>query len=518
MNAFSQRTRSLWMPTRPEREAVLTENLSVDVAVVGAGIAGLTTAYFLQKAGQSVALLDCGPPGGGMTARSSGHLTCALDDRWADLIELRGIDEARLAAESHADAIDTIERLCTREQIDCDFARLDGFLFLAPGDPPSLLEQEIEAAHRVGLDSVTWAERAPLPGYDSGRCLRFPHQGRFNPLKYTGGLLHAFKRAGGRAFEARVIDVRRGPVPVVETEIGRRVAARAIVVATNVPFNDRVTIHTKQAPYRTYVIAGAVPKGSAPDALCWDTPDPYHYTRLQPGTEHDMLIVGGEDHKTGQAADMDERFALLEAWARERFPELGRVDFRWSGQVMEPVDYVGFIGPIPGDENVYIATGDSGMGLTHGTIAGRLICDAILGHANRWAPLYDPGRITPKAARTFARENLNVAARFVDYVSAGDAPDVQHIPAGTGAVVRQGLRKVAAYRDRDGVLHERSAICTHLGCIVQWNPTEECWDCPCHGSHFAPDGTVLNGPAVKPLAPVERSEPHASKDSISASD
>jgi glycine/D-amino acid oxidase-like deaminating enzyme/nitrite reductase/ring-hydroxylating ferredoxin subunit len=484
----------------------LAQSLRSDVVVIGAGIAGLSVAYLLTRAGQSVTVLDAGPIGGGMTARTTAHLSAALDDLYQDLISVRGLDAARLAAASHGAAIDLIEQIQDKEKIACDFARLSGFLFRQPGESLEILESELDAAHRVGLTGVGWADRAPIPGVDSGRCLRFPQMGRFHPLKYLAGLAEAIVRDGGRFCTARAVSVSGdGRTATVETEAGHSVTARAAVVATNSPINDRVTIHTKQAPYRTYVVTAALPRGAVEDALYWDTGDPYHYVRLQPGSAEDWLIVGGEDHKTGQADDMDRRFARLEAWMRERFPQAGEIRYRWSGQVMEPIDYLGFIGRNPGDaQNVFIATGDSGMGITHGTIAGMILSDLILGRQNTWASLYDPARVSVKAGAEFVSENLNVAAQLTEYVTGGDISSLRSLRPGEGAVIRRGLRKVAVYRDPQGVLHERSAVCTHLGCIVAWNPLERCWDCPCHGSQFSPDGEAINGPAFKPLAAIER--------------
>lgn len=508
MNSLSQRTRPLWIAAAPRTEApALAEDVRADVAIVGAGIAGVTIAYLLARAGRSVVVLDAGPIGGGMTARTTAHLSAALDDRYEELIRLRGLDHARRAAASHSAAIDLIEQIQQGEAIACDFARLDGYLFLAPGGDPGLVDREADAARRAGLTAVAVAARAPFSGEDSGRCLRFPRMGRFHPLKYLDGLVRCIGRDGGRFFTARAVSVAGGDAAVVETDAGPRVTARAAVVATNSPINDKVAIHTKQAPYRTYVIAGRVPRGAVTDALFWDTADPYHYVRLQPDEDgrHDILISGGEDHKTGQADDMDARFARLEAWTRARFPELGAVEAHWSGQVMEPIDYVGFIGRNPGDApNVYIATGDSGMGITHGTIAGMVVSDLILGRDNDWVSLYDPARLTPKAAGEFVSENLNVAAQLTEYVTGGDIASLRELGPGDGAVVRRGLRKVAVYRDESGLLHESSAVCTHLGCIVTWNPLEGCWDCPCHGSQFSPEGAVLNGPAHTSLTPHER--------------
>ncbi len=273
-------------------------------------------------------------------------------------------------------------------------------------------------------------------------------------------------------------------------------------MATNSPINDRVAIHTKQAPYMTYVIGARIPSGSVPKGLYWDTEDPFHYVRLQKlSAREDCLIVGGEDHKSGQADDTGERQGRLDAWARERFPMIESIAYTWGGQVMESLDGLAFIGRNPGDENVYVATGDSGVGMTHGTIAGMLLTDLILGRENPWTALYEPSRQVPLAAGTFLRENVNVAAQYADWLTPGDAANAREIPFDSGAVVRRGLAKLAVYRDSDGRAHALSAVCPHLGCLVQWNDAEKTWDCPCHGSRFDKRGKVVNGPANSNLPP-----------------
>jgi Rieske Fe-S protein len=235
--------------------------------------------------------------------------------------------------------------------------------------------------------------------------------------------------------------------------------------------------------------------------------DPYHYVRLQELDDaNEVLISGGEDHKTGQATDFDRRYEEIEKWTRLRFPEANEIAFRWSGQVMEPVDHLAYIGRNPHDsDNVFIATGDSGMGMTHGTIAGMLLTDRILGRPNPWEKLYDPGRVakSTSAVATYVQENLNVAKEYVELASGGDVSNVEEIAPGTGAVMRRGLTKVACYREPDGVLHEYSAICPHLKCVVHWNDFEKTWDCPCHGSRFDCFGQVVNGPANSNLPVVE---------------
>jgi Rieske Fe-S protein len=288
----------------------------------------------------------------------------------------------------------------------------------------------------------------------------------------------------------------------VALEDGRQIHAQHVIVATNTPFIDRVKMHTKQAAYRTYVVGLAVPSGVFPSVLLWDLEDPYHYVRVVRGRDGggDVLIVGGEDHKTGQAENPAARFEKLTQWAREHFSGLGDVKYRWSGQVMEPIDGLAYIGRNPGDKNIYVVTGDSGNGMTHGTLAGMIISDLIAGRENSWAALYDPARKTLKAADSFLHENANVVGHLVkDWLSRGEVKERNEIPPGSGALLREGLEMLAVYRDTDGQFVELSAACTHLGCVVQWNEVESSWDCPCHGSRFAPDGAVLCGPAPKPL-------------------
>lgn len=498
-----------WTDAKLPDYPALQANVTADVCIVGAGISGLTTAYLLAREGRSVVVLDDGPIAGGMTGATTAHLATELDDRYFEIERLRGEDGSRLAAESHSAAIDRIEAIVAEEKIDCDFERLDGFLFLAPGDGRETLERELAAAHRAGLKDVKWVERAPL-SFETGACLRFPRQGQFHPLKYLGGLAKAFVRLGGRIFLKTHADQIEGGDSARVAAGKFEVTAGAVVVATNSPINDKVIIHTKQAPYMTYAIGALVPPGSVKVGLYWDTDDPYHYVRLQRleggkgKAGYDCLIVGGEDHKTGQADDVLERHERLESWARERFPMIERVAFTWGGQVMDSFDGLAFIGRNPMDkENVYIVTGDSGMGMTHGTIAGILLTDLIAGRKNPWTELYEPSRKVLGSAREFAKETLNVAAQYGDWLTAGDVESTREIERDSGAVVRRGLAKFAVYRDSSGKLHKRSAVCPHLGCLVHWNGAEKTWDCPCHGSRFDKLGKVFNGPANTDLAPAD---------------
>jgi len=506
MPSDSGATTSFWMddglPTFPRLDA----NASVDVCIIGAGIAGLSTAYQLARAGRAVLVVDDGPPGGGETGRTTSHLVTALDDRYHELERHHGKEGARLAAQSHAAAIDCIEAICDEEHIACDFCRVHGYLFAPSENDAKDLDKELEAAHRAGLVAVQRVDRPPLSTFDLGPALQFPRQGEIHPVRYLKGLADALVRRGGRIHgETHAAEIHDGHPARVVTRDGHTITASAVVVATNTPINDRVAIHTKQAAYRTFVVGMKIRRGSVPRAQFWDTLDPYHYVRIAGDLDddHQLLIVGGEDHKTGQANDADQRHARLAQWARERFPVIGEPLYRWSGQVMEPIDGLAFIGLNPGDRHVYIATGDSGNGMTHGTIAGMLIADLIAGRSNPWEKLYDPSRKPLASAGEFAKENANVAVQFKEWLTAGDVSDIGEVRPGCGAVLRSGLHKIAVYKDDIGHVEAFDATCPHLKCIVEWNGAERTFDCPCHGSRFDRQGKVINGPANVDLTPVK---------------
>jgi glycine/D-amino acid oxidase-like deaminating enzyme/nitrite reductase/ring-hydroxylating ferredoxin subunit len=503
MKSESSNTVSVWMETADlPQPGFLTPDAACDVCIVGAGIAGLTTAYLLAREGRRVIVVDRASIGGGETSRTTAHLAYVIDDGFQEIERLHGVEGLRTHVQSHRLAIERIEQIVREENIDCAFTRLDGYLFSPDADGADYIHKEREAAQRAGIDNVEPLDRLPL-GFRTGPVLRFPGQAQFHSLKYLAGLVPAITRLGGQIFSHTAVERVDDGKPVrVSVGGGHVVECAAAVIATNSPINDVLAIHSKQAPYRTYAIGARIPKGAVPLALYWDTEDPYHYVRLHPADDHDVLIAGGEDHKTGEGYPK-AAFAKLEKWTRDRFPQLGAVHYRWSGQVMEPVDAVAFIGRNPFNKNVYVATGDSGMGITHGTIAGILLTDLIQERNNSWAELYDPSRKTLRAAVEFAKENLNVAAKYAEWLTGGEMDSPEQIPVGEGAVLRSGASKVAAYRDPAGALHTCSAVCTHLGCMVAWNPAEKSWDCPCHGSRFDAYGKVIGGPAVTDLKRLE---------------
>jgi glycine/D-amino acid oxidase-like deaminating enzyme/nitrite reductase/ring-hydroxylating ferredoxin subunit len=502
-----------WLQSTPALTFQSLQNdTETDVLVIGAGIAGLSTAYCLAKSGRKVVLIEDGLIGSGESGRTTAHLTNALDDRYYELQHLFGAENAKLIAQSHTEAINWVEQLVKTENIDCDFTRVDGYLFQHPSDSFDTLEKEFDAARQAGLDIELLNT---VPGIPNAKqpCLRFPQQAQFHIMKYLNGLADAFVKKGGQIFtNTHASSIKEGEVIANDHTI----KANYIVVATNTPVNDLVAMHTKQFPYRTYVIAGLMPKGTLKPALWWDTGNhdskwityPYHYVRLQPYNElYDLLLSGGEDHKTGQAdtenIPEENRYARLIEWTRSQFPAMGEVVYHWSGQVMEPLDSLAFIGRNPGNDHIYIITGDSGNGMTHGTIGGLLITDLINEKENPWAEVYKPTRVPLKVAGSYIKEALSMAGQYADWVSKADLGSIDELANGKGAIVSSGLKRLAVYKNDQGRVEVFSAACPHLGCVVQWNADEKTFDCPCHGSRFSKEGVVLNGPAISGLKKIE---------------
>lgn len=499
---------SYWLASvQPMSTGKLTRDIETDVVVVGGGIAGVSVAYNLCLSGYKTALVEDGNIGSGETGRTSAHLVSALDDRFYDLEEMYGSESTRIIAESHSRAIDFIEENIEREAIDCDFERVPGYLFLHRNDRHDALILEFEAAKKAGLDVEELKE---IPGVnEQGRSLRFSRQAQFHPLKYVKGLCEAIIERGGEIYtntHAQEINS-----DGIITEEDHRITAKHIVVATNSPVNNKLMLHLRQYPYRTYVVAMHVKKGALPHALWWDTGDPevnadfqpYHYVRVQPyDDQYELLIVGGEDHQTGLADATDQgpemlRYARLEQWARKRFPVENTI-YRWSGQVMETIDALGYIGRNPLDkDNVYVVTGDSGNGLTNASIAAILIPALIEGKDHPWKELYSPSRFKLfTAGKVFVKE---VIGGMTDYLKTRPKDTGRHalaeLHSGEGKIIEMRGRKYAVYKDDRNMLHFVSAECTHLKCVVKWNGDEKTWDCPCHGSRFTFEGKVINGPA-----------------------
>lgn len=490
---------SLWSSTATlPAYAPLTENEDVDVAIVGGGITGLTAAMLLAESGKRVVLLEARTIGSGVSNRSTVHMTEMLDTRYSEIESSFGKEGARLVAQSSRAAIDRVTALAGQLRIACGHARKPGWLYTERDEDVEALKAEIEAAKRAGL-SVTRHERAPLP-FSTRLALCVADQLQVHIARYLAGLAEAATDRGVAIHEwTRVLTIEDGEPCLLHTERGHIVRAKHVFCATHAPLN-RVFLQTKIAAYRSYVVTYRDAAG-VPDGLYWDTADPYHYMSPFAIDGTTWLLVGGEDHKTGTTKNTAERLDALDAWTRSRLP-VGEPTHRWSAQVEEPVDGLPFIGRNSLSENVFVATGFSGNGTTFGTIAAMMFADAILGRESPWRELYAATRVKPVAsAVTYATENVDFPMHLVsDRVAPPEAKTVDEVAPGQGKTVRVNGERLAVYRDPAGHLHAVSSVCTHLGCLVKWNGAERTWDCPCHGSRFSIDGTVLDGPATRPLA------------------
>jgi glycine/D-amino acid oxidase-like deaminating enzyme/nitrite reductase/ring-hydroxylating ferredoxin subunit len=501
------RSESLWLATAPAPlYPTLDRDLEVDVAIVGAGITGLVAAWRLARMGRRVAVLEQARIAGGETGHTTAHLTALVDTRYRQIERDFGREGARLVAKSNMDAIEWIERTAGALGIDAGFSRVPGYLYSERNSDIGRIRRETEAARRAGLDAHA-TRQVPLPFRTAGG-MRLEHQAQFHPRTFLLPLAERIQRKGGLIFEqTHVTSVADGEPCRVETNRGM-VTARDVIVATDVPLNWAALI-TKLPAYRTYAIAVQL-EDPLPAGLFWDTDDPYHYTRTQRTSEGEFVIIGGEDHKVGTETETTACFDRLEAYARERF-HLSRVAYRWSGQVLEPIDGLPYIGLNTGAHHVYVSTGYSGNGMSWGTVGGLVTSDMVLGRHTPYVQLYKATRIKPLAgAYDFVRENLDFPKYLAsDRLTNADAEgtDPSAVPAGGGRILAIEGRKYAVYRDPQGTLHTLSPICTHMHCDVAWNAAETSWDCPCHGSRFSPDGDVLHGPAVKPLAKADL--PHA---------
>lgn len=463
-------TAPLWSHTASmPRFPKLEHDEEVDVAVVGAGITGLTTAYLLTLEGKRVAVLERARCAQVDTGHTSAHVTMVTDLRMAELIATFGRDHAQAVWDAGLAAMATIDAIVRAEKIDCDFAWVPGYLHAPHGIPSETGQQfrdEAVAAASLGFDA-TFAADVPFVG---GPGVRFGRQARFHPRKYLAGVAQAVADRGGMIFEhTDVQEFSDAPLAVVASD--RTLVCDDIVLATHTPLMGNTSLpratmfQTKLALYTSYVVAAEVEKGAVPDALFWDTADPYHYMRLEPLRDRDLVIFGGEDHKTGQTEDTRACFDRLERALAALLPD-ARVTHRWSGQVIETPDGLPYIGDTASHQ--FAGTGFSGNGITFGTLTGMMAADRIAGRQNPWTDLFDPGRTKIRGgAWDYVKENKDYPFYMM--------------------------------RDQLTRRYREAPVCTHMGCTVEWNAAEETWDCPCHGSRFRPDGRVIAGPAESPI-------------------
>jgi glycine/D-amino acid oxidase-like deaminating enzyme/nitrite reductase/ring-hydroxylating ferredoxin subunit len=481
----------------------LESDARVDVVVVGAGITGLTTAYLLASAGKSVAVLERGQCAGVDTGHTTAHLTMVTDKRLSELARSLGRSHAQAVWDAGLAAIAQIDAIVREAKIACAFEWNVGYLHAPAGqanrEHATFFTEEATLASELGFDA-SFIDDVPVVG---GPGIRFDGQARFHPRKYLAGLATAVISLGGRIYEhSGVEEFSREPLGVKVND--HTVTCDDIVIATHNPLVGlsstaaATLFQTKLALYTSYVVAGRVPRGAVPDALFWDTADPYRYLRLDRQPDHDVVILGGEDHKTGQASDTRVCHARLEQALTAMIPSV-QISHRWSGQVIETPDGLPYLGRTV--DHQYVATGFAGNGMTFGTLGAVIACDGILGRRNPWAELFSPDRTAIRHGLwDYIKENADYPYYLIrDRFAGAESRSWREIERGRGKVIERNGAKVAAYRDLSGEAVLRAAVCTHMGCIVGWNESERTWDCPCHGSRFMPDGQVLAGPAESAL-------------------
>ena len=498
-------TNSYWLDTTPSpRFSPLKEDLAVDVLIVGAGITGVTAAYLLKRAGCSVALVEKDRCVMVDTAHTTAHLTCVTDTPLSSLVDHFGADHARAVWDAGLAAIDTINTLVWREQVKCQFEWVPGYQFERNDEKVGALRQEVDAAQELGFD----AEYEPSVPLFNRPGIRYENQAKFHPRKYLMALLRLIPGKGSYVFENTKIDEVEGTPITATTSEGHRIHCEHVLMATHVPLQGKsgilpaTLLQSKLASYSSYVLGGWVKRGTVPAALFWDTGDPYDYLRVDRRHDHDYVIFGGEDHKTGQNDDPTECFARLEYKLKELLPDVS-VTHRWTGQVIETNDGLPYIGETA--ERQFVATGFAGNGMTFGTLAAMMFSDHVTGRKNPWTELFDPARTKIYGGLwDYLKENADYPYYLIrDRFAGSSGRELRKIPRGTGDVVEVAGQPAAVYRGLDGRISAHSAVCTHMGCYVQWNNADWTWDCPCHGSRFKPNGDLLAGPAEQPLSPLE---------------
>jgi glycine/D-amino acid oxidase-like deaminating enzyme/nitrite reductase/ring-hydroxylating ferredoxin subunit len=498
-DAIALKRTSLWLDTAPESDFPrLDRPLSVDVAVLGGGITGISTALLLKRAGMTVAVVEADRVGAGVTGNTTAKLSSLHGLVYSQLSSKFGDDGARVHGEANQAGIEQIAQWVEEEAIECDFRRKPNYTYASSRDSLGAIEKEVEVAQRIGLPA-SYTEEADLP-YPIAGAVRFDDQAEFHPRLFLLALAALIPGDGSHVFEqTRATGVSEGRPCRVETT-GAPLTAGRVVVATHFPFLDRGLYFARMHPERSYALGVRV-RGGTPQAMYISAEQPTRSIRSHPTADGEILIVGGEGHKTGQGGDTAQRYKALERFAREHW-DVESIEYQWASQDNESVDHVPYIGQFaPLSRRLYTATGFKKWGLAQGVAAAMILEDLLLGRENPWASLYDPNRMKPlAAAKDFVKENANVAGRLVgDRVTKRGGRDAADLAPGEADIAHLDGEKVAAFRDEDGTLHAVSPVCTHMGCQVNWNSGDRSWDCPCHGSRFSPDGEILHGPAVRPL-------------------
>jgi glycine/D-amino acid oxidase-like deaminating enzyme/nitrite reductase/ring-hydroxylating ferredoxin subunit len=493
--------RSFWLETTPETDyPALQGDQSVDVAVVGAGITGITAAVLLKRAGKTVALLDSKRIVHGASGYTTAKVTSGHGASYSKIRKGFGEDGAHTYAQANEAAIERIAQFVAEDGIDCDFERKANYVYAESEEEVTQLRQEAEVERKAGL-AVSLVDETPLP-FSVAAALRVENQAQFHPRKYLLALAATLPGDGSHVFEnSRVQDVSHGEPCEVTTERGT-VRARDVVLATHLPILDSGLLFTKAYPHRSYAVAAPIGQAPDPDGMYINTGTPTRSIRTLRDGDRVFIQVGGNGHKVAEEEDTPSRYDQLEGFLRKHWPDAGQIRYRWSTQDYMAHDYVPYVGRLRrGSEHLYAATGYSKWGMTNGTAAAMIVSDRILGRRNPWADLYDSKRLVRRSGLgSFVKENAAAGIHFfADRLSGADRGAVQDLTPGNGAILRIRGRKTAVYRDEEGQLHGLSPVCQHLYCLVDWNPAERTWDCRCHGSRYAGDGTAIQGPTTKDL-------------------
>ena len=492
---------SVWIETGPAQPTFpeLDADVEADVVVIGGGIVGITAALLLTEAGVRVALLEADRLVHGVTGHTTAKVTSQHGLIYDRLRSRFGADGARIYGEANETALAWIAERVERDGIECDFRRRAAYAYATSSSERSEVESEAEAAAAAGLPA-SMTDTVPLP-FEVDGAVRFADQAEFHVRRYLLALVDALTAGGCQVFErTRAVEVDSHEQPAVVKTPGGRVIAGQVVVATHYPFLDRSLAFARVHPERSYAILCRI-AGTAPDGMLISAGSPTRSVRAVPVGGEELLLVGGEGHRTGTGGDTEQRYRRLEAFAHEHW-DVQSIDYRWSAQDNTTVDQVPHVGRLSlREDHVFVATGFAKWGMTGGTAAALLLGDLLLGRENPWASLFDPNRLTVRASTPrLVKENLQAGLRFVgDRLTKPGHRTADDLRPGEGDIVRLNDERVAGYRDEDGALHAVSPTCTHLGCQVNFNAAERSWDCPCHGSRFAPDGSVLQGPAVHRL-------------------
>jgi glycine/D-amino acid oxidase-like deaminating enzyme/nitrite reductase/ring-hydroxylating ferredoxin subunit len=491
---------SAWLDDveRPSRPA-LERDLKVDVAVVGAGIVGLSTAFELQRRGVEVAVLEARQVGSGVTGNTTAKLSALHGLSYDSLRSMRGTHAAAIYAAANEWGIERVAEIAGELEIECDLRRKPNFTYTETPDKLAELEDEVDALREAGLQA-TLERQTELP-FEVAGAIRVDGQAEFQPVGYLVGLAAELDEAGAAVHERTRVTAVRGTE--LETEAGPRVLARHVVLATQLPISDRGLYFARAHVQRSYATSLRI-HGEAPQGMYLQSESPGISLRTLRWRGEELLLVGGESHELGHA-DPREKFESLERYARERF-DVESFEHRWSAHDFMSEDGLPYVGAQPWSDGVLIATGMSKWGLAMGAAAGRMLADRIAGEESAWDKVFDPSRLPPlRATPQLAKHNADSGLHFfADRARRGPRP--ADLAAGDGAVIGDGLGQKAVHRDDAGVLHAVSARCTHLGCIIGWNGGEGTWDCPCHGSRFEATGAVIAGPATRPLEPREVTE------------